>query len=295
MNRDSNQYPIEAMFALNMYLSVTNLNSQLIFSISGIISKMAIDRKKLTHRILSAVLMSLMSMSATTIPLVLNQPAQASYAAKWFDGNWNCGIRDRAVQMNWRMASDTPNSKYVGKFSDNGGPWTPISEVSSTYNTVNIRFDQRQSTWSLTYYPKEYSAQGSIILGRQKYPISCRKSNQSENSEPLKPEVEQPPVILNPRSEQPNSVDSCKQGYVWREASANDRVCVTPEVRTQARNDNAAAASRREPNGGPYGPDTCKQGYVWREATANDRVCVMPQVRSQAADDNKRAGERRIP
>jgi uncharacterized membrane protein len=92
----------------------------------------------------------------------------------------------------------------------------------------------------------------------------------------------------------PANPDTCKQGYVWREAGANDRVCVTPEVRTQARNDNAAAASRREPNGGAYGPDTCKQGYVWREAIANDRVCVTPEVRSQAAEDNKRAGERRL-
>jgi uncharacterized membrane protein len=88
---------------------------------------------------------------------------------------------------------------------------------------------------------------------------------------------------------------ACKQGYVFREAGANDRVCVTPQVRTQTRNENAAAASRREPNGGPYGPDTCKQGYVWREAIPNDRVCVTPQVRSQAAEDNQRSTERRVP
>jgi Family of unknown function (DUF6006) len=278
-----------------MYLSVTNQNSQLIFRILGVISKMASDRKELIHRILSAVLISLMPILATTVPFVLNQPAQASYAAKWFDGNWNCGIRDRAVQMSWQMAYDMPNSKYVGKFSDNGGPWTPISEVSSTYNTVNIRFDGRQSTWSLTYYPKEYSAQGSIILGRQKYPISCRKVSQYGNTEPLKPEIEQPPVILNPGREKPGRFNPCKQGYVSRDASANDPVCVTAEVRAQTQNENALAASRREPNGGPYGPDTCKQGYVWREATANDHVCVSPEVRSQAAEDNKRVGERRVP
>ncbi len=87
---------------------------------------------------------------------------------------------------------------------------------------------------------------------------------------------------------------TCKQGYVWREADATDRVCVTPQVRAQTRMENGAAVSRREPNGGPYGPDTCLQGYVWREATASDHVCVPPEVRSQAAEDNKRAGERRI-
>jgi hypothetical protein len=88
---------------------------------------------------------------------------------------------------------------------------------------------------------------------------------------------------------------TCKQGYVWREAQPNDRVCVTPAVRTQTRNENNRAADRREPNGGAYGPDTCKQGYVWREATSTDHVCVSPRVRAQAAKDNKRAGERRVP
>jgi hypothetical protein len=87
--------------------------------------------------------------------------------------------------------------------------------------------------------------------------------------------------------------DLCKLGYVWREAQLDDRVCVTPAVRSQSRNENTLAASRREPNGGPYGPDTCKQGYVWREATPSDRVCVTPQVRSQAANDNNSASSRR--
>jgi hypothetical protein len=59
--------------------------------------------------------------------------------------------------------------------------------------------------------------------------------------------------------------------------------------------ENGAADSRREPNGGPYGPDTCKQGYVWREAIPNDRVCVTPEARSQAAEDNQRGTERRVP
>jgi hypothetical protein len=103
------------------------------------------------------------------------------------------------------------------------------------------------------------------------------------------------PPSGKPTTSNPNKVvDTCKQGYVWREAQANDRVCVTPIVRTRTRKENNSADSRREPNGGVYGPDTCKQGYVWREATANDRVCVTPKVRTQTAEDNKRAGERRV-
>jgi hypothetical protein len=36
----------------------------------------------------------------------------------------------------------------------------------------------------------------------------------------------------------------CLQGYVWREAFLGDFVCVTPDVRSQASADNAAASAR---------------------------------------------------
>jgi hypothetical protein len=42
---------------------------------------------------------------------------------------------------------------------------------------------------------------------------------------------------------QPYGPDTCRQGYVWREASPGDHVCVKPETRDQARADNAAARS----------------------------------------------------
>jgi hypothetical protein len=79
---------------------------------------------------------------------------------------------------------------------------------------------------------------------------------------------------------------TCKPGFVWREAVPGDQVCVTPQVRDQVRADNAAAPSRREPNGGPYGPATCKQGFVWRESRPSDLACVPPPSRDQARSDN---------
>jgi hypothetical protein len=87
----------------------------------------------------------------------------------------------------------------------------------------------------------------------------------------------------------------CLQGYVWREAFSGDDVCVTPDVRAQAQADNNAAASRRSPTGGPFGPDTCLQGYVWREASPTDHVCVPPQTRTQTQSDNANAASRRNP
>lgn len=86
--------------------------------------------------------------------------------------------------------------------------------------------------------------------------------------------------------------DTCLVGWVWREAFAGDHVCVTPAVRTQARADNAAAASRVDPRGA-YGPRSCVQGYVWREARRGDYVCVTPATRAQARADNAAAASRR--
>jgi hypothetical protein len=90
-------------------------------------------------------------------------------------------------------------------------------------------------------------------------------------------------------------VDRCLQGFVWREASPADHVCVTPAVRAEAASDNGQAAARREPGGGAFGPDTCRQGFVWREAFANDHVCVPPATRSAAAADNQAAAGRHNP
>ena len=87
--------------------------------------------------------------------------------------------------------------------------------------------------------------------------------------------------------------DTCRQGYVWREAFPGDHVCVTPETRAQAAQDNQQAARRRQPGGGDYGPNTCQQGFVWREARSGDVVCVTPETRAQAAQDNAQAAARR--
>ncbi|MFJ5779961.1 hypothetical protein [Streptomyces sp. NPDC093094] len=88
--------------------------------------------------------------------------------------------------------------------------------------------------------------------------------------------------------------DTCRQGHVWREARPTDHVCVEPQVRDQARDDNARADDRRSPGNNGYGPDACATGYVWREAYRGDIVCVEPQVRDQARDDNARADDRRV-
>jgi hypothetical protein len=82
--------------------------------------------------------------------------------------------------------------------------------------------------------------------------------------------------------------DTCRTGYVWREAQPFDRVCVRPASRTRAAQENLAALSRIDP-AGAYGPFTCIVGYVWREAYPGDAVCVTPARRTAVARENVEA------
>jgi hypothetical protein len=75
--------------------------------------------------------------------------------------------------------------------------------------------------------------------------------------------------------------DGCRQGFVWREATSDDHVCVTPEIRAQTFSDN-----RSNPN------EICPRGLVWREANTRDHVCVDPATRAQTWDDNRKASSR---
>jgi hypothetical protein len=86
---------------------------------------------------------------------------------------------------------------------------------------------------------------------------------------------------------------TCLDGFVWRQASTRDHVCVTPQVHAQTARDNALAPTRRSSTRGTFGPDLCVARYVWREAVPGDHVCVTPATWQQVHDDNLTAGARR--
>ncbi len=98
----------------------------------------------------------------------------------------------------------------------------------------------------------------------------------------------------------PYGVDTCKQGYVWREGISNDHVCVTPDERDRAKQDNAAEAAHRDPVTAPgtnvhmLGRYRCKPGYVPRLISGNDTVCVTPARRARVQQDNAAATSRRL-
>ena len=82
--------------------------------------------------------------------------------------------------------------------------------------------------------------------------------------------------------------DTCRTGYVWREAQPFDRVCVRPAARNRAQQENAVAFTRIDP-AGAYGPFSCIAGFVWREAFPGDAVCVTPARRTAVARENAEA------
>ena len=88
------------------------------------------------------------------------------------------------------------------------------------------------------------------------------------------------------------SSDTCRTGFVWRDARPNDHVCVTPETRSRVAEENSGAAARRDPKGA-YGPNSCKTGFVWREAFAGDVVCVTPDIREATKVENRLGLSRR--
>ncbi|MEE2690677.1 MAG: trypsin-like serine protease [Pseudomonadota bacterium] len=231
--------------------------------------------------------------SATFTPQPLPRPAQAQSFASLAGFRW--------VNAN----PSNPNSN-IGQGGDSGGPSVVTAPGGAAIGIAGV-----QSTCSGSYIPGYTPPAGSsgmqwrwvgsidscfypalepirdmIVAAIQEKPI--RRSDRvviAEGGAVVLPERRAPGVedrtvyapVVQPR---------CKSGFVWREARPGDYVCVTPESRARTANENAQAASRRNPNGA-YGPNTCVSGYVWREAYDGDVVCVTPEVRALVKEENR--------
>jgi hypothetical protein len=75
---------------------------------------------------------------------------------------------------------------------------------------------------------------------------------------------------------------TCVEGFVWRQADANDHLCVSTERRAQVASDNAAGPSHIAPALPSRPAGTCDHGLVWREIDATDHVCVSPEAKGLA-------------
>lgn len=127
----------------------------------------------------------------------------------------------------------------------------------------------------------------------------------------------------------PYGPDTCKQGFVWRDAVPGDHICVTPERRQKVADDNALASTRKPTQAPPSGEDLvnppagtgcppavlgkprpsdfvspdcnpftgqryCIEGFVGRAATMQDTVCVEPQERDLIAQENANPQQNRV-
>jgi Family of unknown function (DUF6006) len=116
--------------------------------------------------------------------------AHASQVARqWFFGNWNnCNIDGRPARMQWKVVDDpqtrcegnvcssSSGVKVVGRFSDNGGNWVPLSVRFTRGNDLGIRYlGNEPDNWSLRYYPSSGIAKGSTTWRGKNYPLSCRR------------------------------------------------------------------------------------------------------------------------
>jgi serine/threonine protein kinase len=134
-------------------------------------------------------------------------------------------------------------------------------------------------------------------------------ANQAQQQQPQQQQPQQQPQQQQPQQQQlakkqaqgqtqgtaptasNNNANGCISGYVWRQITPDDRVCVTPQTRQQIAFDNSQIEERR--NAAAYDPESCMDGYVWREAIPSDRICVTPEVRQQTIQDNAQAEARR--
>jgi hypothetical protein len=75
----------------------------------------------------------------------------------------------------------------------------------------------------------------------------------------------------------------CAAGFVWREADAQDFVCVTPDMRALVASENVDGTINRV----SATDNTCKSGFVWRDAFDGDGVCVSPAARDRVHQENR--------
>jgi hypothetical protein len=122
---------------------------------------------------------------------------------------------------------------------------------------------------------------------------TLRNTNPTVPNPPIEPPpVEPPPVApaYPAPAPDPTAPRNCKSGFVWRLTRPTDYVCVTPESRSMAEQENVTAPSRWV--NGAYGPQTCIAGFVWREAFDGDTVCVTPERRAAVKEENRVAPSR---
>lgn len=210
-------------------------------------------------------------------------------------GAWTSGCYDPNDQATWPLMWNKP--KEIANYPSNG------YEIAA-WATPAITADQAVTLWRSDAPHDDVMLNHGIWAGLTWQALggwagdnyACAWFGEAPGTAPAAPPAQQPGQTQTQSC--PWGPKQCLSGYVWRVAKPDDLVCVTPEVRARAADDNAHAAERVDPACAAgtktcqYGPNQCLPGYVWRDAWDGDGVCVTPDVRDQAHDDNAHAAER---
>jgi serine/threonine protein kinase len=239
------------------------------------------------------------------IAMLKTIPTSVSQAQTSTDliAKWNQEWTDNQVYV-----QDAQRAIIDGRWEDAIYAADGLSETNPYWKSKKAKLKQEITTKKIASEKKEQPiasqpqpSQSQPEVATQPQEAQPQMSVQPKPSQP-KPEVatqpQQPQQIARkdartsapPDSANVETSDGCSQGYVWRQATPDDRICVTPQVRQQVAFDNSQVEDRR--NAAAYDPETCVDGYVWREATPDDRVCVTPFVRQQTLQDNAQAQSR---
>jgi hypothetical protein len=192
------------------------------------------------------------------------------------------------------------------------GDWTWISNVTTctdaSVETIRSRIAAMiKETPELPYAEKpvdpdlvikeeekpydERSPDTHIVVRQEEKPFVERRSDVDVAAQPSVGVVSRPgDDLVAAATIDPNT---CKSGFVWRQARAEDLVCVTAEARDRTAQENTDAPTRVDA-AGAYGPNSCVAGYVWREAFPGDLVCVTPDIRDLVAEENQLGSTRRV-
>lgn len=89
----------------------------------------------------------------------------------------------------------------------------------------------------------------------------------------------------------PFGPETCKSGYVWRQGGEADLVCVTPESRARALDDNAKVTALPTAAGART---DCGSSLVLRAAFDGDIVCVDPATHAETLQENSLDQSRKV-
>jgi len=183
------------------------------------------------------------------------------------------------------------------------GPGTSYQKVDTLYGGEAVDIVQCQSGWCYVEHagPDGWVSGNYLISTGSAASDSGSSSSAAENAAAAAVLGVILGTILSGSSSSPAPApaplpfgpDTCKSGYVWRDAIPGDHVCVRPTRRTKAAHENSIAGSRVNP-AGAHGPNTCIAGFVWREAYVGDVVCVTPPRRTQVRNENINGPSHRV-